>query len=488
MTSQPTALHFSLTKVTRDLIEALTAGDELVAVYGGIRSGKSYAIPIACLFLCQTRRELNVEDGTTKPIDILITRRTAGDIKRSLLKAFRHVLGTVGARFIDNKEWCRWELPNGSTITWAAYQLHATQGESESTLEGLGFSVIFGDEATQYPDEFFSHTIERASQPSVEIGTGRRFEGQVVWLSRPAHDDRFLREAKRRFAEGTPGRIIISRTRDNPSLGPGYLAKQRRNRSKREFEAITQEVPGSTYPATGAIFSGVFKAEAWPAGNIIDLPIDKSYPTILAIDPSVNHTACLWLQHHVIDGQPVAVIVDEWHPPPPCRAADIVREAHRRGWALSEAVIDPAGDARNPAAISTAVQVLRRPADSDHAEGPGLGCPVRSVIPPPRRGVKDGIYKLMTRFEAADGTRSLLVRRQLIDSPEFATGIRHTLDVYSWGPDGEPVKGAKGKESDHAADALRYWCVFHAWTGPPGSIPSASGQPAPPVAAMFGRR
>lgn len=478
--------RYIVTPVARDMIRALDEGDELIAVYGGMRSGKTWAIALACLVLCQTRKELNPKTGAITPLEIMITRRTQKEIKRSFWNPFQAVIAPAGGRFISEQGAHRWIMPNGSVIHWSPYKLYGTQGESESSLEGLGASVIFGDEATQYPDEFFNHTLERTSQPSINIATGRKYmSSQVVWLSRPASDTRFLDIAKERHRNGLSGRVIISATRDCQT--PEYLDKLRKSHPKSIFDAITQDVPGSTVPTTGAIYSD-WSNEAWPSGNVLDIEIDKTYPTILAIDPSVNHTACLWIQHHTIDGQPVAVVVDEWNPPPPCRAQDIVREAHRRGWALSECIIDPAANARTQTAVSTTVHVLRRPADSDHPEGPGLGCPVRAKLPPARSGVKDGIYKLMTRICDAAGCRTLTALRRIIEKPETpGIGLRHTLDNYAWDKvTGEPLKGAKGKEADHIADALRYWCVFYGWNGPPGQSQATSASHA--AASMFGRR
>lgn len=455
-------MTYKVTPVARDLIKALDMGDNLTAVYGGIRSGKTWAITLACAVLCQTRREWNPLTGKTKPIEILITRSTLGQIFASFMPSFKAIIEPIGGVLSQGEKGAQWIMPNGSIIHWRAYQLFSTRVESDSTIEGLGFSVVFGDEATQYPDEFFMHTIQRTSQPSVHIVTGKMYmASQVVWLSRPATDTRFLEIAREHHKNGMSGSVIISRTRDCQT--PEFMDKLRLTLPPRVYEAITQDVENSTIPVNGAIYS-LWSNETYPAGNVIDIELDNDKPTILVVDPGVNHTACLWIQHHVVKGRSVAIIVDEWSPPPPCRAQDIVREAHRRGWSISECIIDPAGNHRSAVSTDTVVQVLMRPKTGDHHDGPGLGCPVKAHIPSSRTGVKDGVFKVMSQIENANGERSLLAVRRIIEKPESGFGLRHTIDNYSWDPvTGEPKKGRKGKESDHIADCLRYWAAHYGW-------------------------
>ncbi len=397
----------------------------------------------------------------------MICRRTQNELKRSFWNPFQAIIAPAGGRFISEPGAHRWVMPNGSVIHWAPYRLFGTQGESESSLEGLGASVIFGDEATQYPDEFFDHTLERTSQPSVHIVTGQQYpSSQVVWLSRPASDTRFVDIARAHHKAGLSGSVILSRTRDVQT--PEFLEKMRRTHSKAHFDAVTQEVAWATMPINGAIFSD-FKPEEWPEGNLLSLDLDKSHPTYLAIDPGVTTTSCLWIQVHNVLGSPLAVVVDEWHPNTPTSTQDVVREASRRSYNLTEVIIDPAADSRTRAAgLATEARILaRQPNEDPDGLGPGLGVEVRSVIPQSRRGVRDGVYRLLARFCAADGTRSLVVRRALWDAATQERGIRFSLQNYKWDPQtGDPLKGQRGRHADHCIDALRYWMCLNAWHGP----------------------
>jgi hypothetical protein len=62
---------------------------------------------------------------------------------------------------------------------------------------------------------------------------------------------------------------------------------------------------------------------------------------------------------------------------------------------------------------------------------------------------------------------------------------------YAWGPDGEPLKGARGHHADHCADALRYYVRRYRWGGvepePLAWVPQASGGGGSPLLEVFSR-
>lgn len=478
-----------MTPVGADILAALADGDELVGVWGGVGSGKSWAVAALCLILATTRRGLNPETGEpTEPIDVLVTGRTNGDLKRNLWKAFDLTLGPAGGRFVDAADWHRWEMPNGARITWQYYACHGTAAESSNSLEGFSCHVLISDETAQLPPPFYDHSVERCRLPSVDVVTGRRYPAQVVWISRPTSADGYIREARRRIADGVRGRIVIGRTRDNPHVDPEtYLRKLARGRSRAEYLALTQEEPGATYPSKGAIY-GAFAPEDWPAGNLVDDSVaDRAAPTILSIDPGLHTTSCLWWQvHELAPGSRALVLVDEWHPDRATDVQAIIAEAKARPWRLVEAIIDPAADSRSRLGLDlgTEVSILRRGRDEERADGlgPGLGVPVRASLPPQRVSVRAGVWRVAARICAADGTRSLVVCRRLWESPEHDRGWRHTVQNYAWGPDGSPLKGRAGRDADHCADAGRYTVVHHAWDGPPAPLTAAAARaPAPAV-------
>ncbi|MEZ4436748.1 MAG: hypothetical protein R3F65_30480 [bacterium] len=471
-----------VTPVGADLLHALEAGYRLIAEWGGVGSGKSYSIAQACLDIGTTRRLWDADAGCDAgPMEILVTGRTYGELRKNLWRAFVDVIGSAGGRWIGDPEWRRWVLPSGATITWQTYKCHGTTAESSNSLEGQSYAALFADETAQLPPPFWVHSRERTRLPSYDVRTGRLYRGQVVWISRPTEADGYLREARRLAAEGYDTVILYGRTRDNAVIGGRRYAEDLKiGRSQAEWEAITQEVIGATMPCKGVIYEE-WEAKTWPDGNLITMPSDAlSHPTILSIDPGVSTTACLWIQlRELAPGVAGIVVVDEWCPDDPTSIQGIIAEARRRPWQLSEVVIDPAASARQRAAgLASEVEILRRqPGEDPDGLGGGLGVPVRASIPADRRAVRAGVLRVMARVRDAVGDRRLVCVERLWREPAGDRGIRHAIQAYRWGDDGEPLKGAAGGEADHCADALRYPILLHAWHGPPTL--EAPPRPAP---------
>lgn len=475
---------FRTTPIGADMLYELVTGRTLTAVWGGVGSGKSYAIPQLCVYAGLTRQAYDpVAGAPAGPIDILITGRTRSEMMQNLWRPFTEVVEAIGGVWVPDPKWYRWELPNGARITWHQYQCHGDEGRN--TLEGRTYSIVISDETAQLKSTFFSHAFERCRRPSIDVW-GRVYDGQVFWVGRPAANDAYLREAKRRAKAGADVRILYGRTRDNLWNGPGYLENIRTGRSKAEYEALTQEVIGATYPSKGRIYDD-FEAEMWPAGNLVNLPDDvERRPSWVVVDTSVLHTSVMWMQVHEVEGEQLLVVVDEWHPHGvPTSIQDIIAECRARPWRLVGVIIDPAARRREKAAgLTSEVDVIGREPDEDpDGLGGGLGVPVRSIIPTARRGVHDGIMRVKARLCSAAGTRSLVVARRLWDDPPHQAGLRHTVQAYAWDPvTGAPKKAEDCDHADNPGDVLRYAVCHLAWDGPPQPIdPDGPGPAEPPI-------
>lgn len=493
--SMGTAATMRVTPVGADMLAEVVAGRRLTAVWGGIGCGKSFSISQLCLFLGLTRRAWDPEAGVaTGPIDILVTGRYRTDLMQNLGRAFYETFTPFGGRWVNDPRWYRWELPNGCRVTFQHYQCH---GENASSIEGRNYHVLISDETTQLPPVFWMHAFERNRLGSVDLA-GRVYPPQMVWLSRPASNDGFLREARRRAEEGADVAILYARTRDNKWNHPNYLPDIKAGRSLAEYEAITQEVVGATFPSRGAILDD-FVSKAWPEGNLIDLAeLDVAdAPTILVLDPGIMHTSVLWVQVHEVGGQMAMVIVDEWHPHgTPTSIQQTIAEVRARPWRVAKVIADPASTARKPVAkLTSVVDVLRRGIDEDpDGLGGGLGVPVLARLATNRRGIKDGLMRVKARICSAAGNRVLLLARHLWDDPPHLHGVRHTVGAYAWDPvSGEAKKGNAADQSDHTADCMRYLVCQEAWHGPPEPVPEDDGgdyapQPTAPRRAPWRSR
>ncbi|MCB9553481.1 MAG: hypothetical protein H6705_16690 [Myxococcales bacterium] len=474
---------FRTTPVGADMLYELQHGTKLTAVWGGVGSGKSWAIAQTACFAAMTRQAWDPEaEAPAGPIDILVCGRHRSELKQNLWRAFDDVVGAIGGRWINDPKWYRWELPGGARITFQHYQ--CVGGDEKNSLEGRTYSILMSDETAQLPSSYWTHAFERCRRPSVDIW-GRVFLPQLFWIGRPAPADGYLREAKRRAEAGTDVTIIYARTRDNPWNGPDYLETIRQGRSVAEFEAVTQETIGATFPTQGAIYSE-WEAASWPEGNLYDLPDDAAErPTWVVIDTSILHTSVIWVQVHEVAGEQLLVIVDEWHPHGQQTSTQaIIEEVRARPWQLAGVIIDPAARSRNKAArLRSEVDVISRGPDEDpDGLGGGLGLPVRSVLPKERRSVFDGVMRVKARICSAAGARHLVIARHLWDEPPHVAGVRHTIQAYAWDPvTSEPQKGKDCDHADHCADVLRYTVAHLAWFGAPRPIVAEEVESTPPI-------
>lgn len=449
-------------KIFRDVLKALQEGYKLISVWGGQGCGKTWSIAELCLFLGFRYRGWDEDKKEAVPLKILVTRRSMADLEKGLTAAFTRYLIPFGVRYVATAGNKRWVFPNGNEVQWHYYKCYSTSDEGKNSLEGFDYNFLIADEVSQLPPPFWFHSFERTRLKQFDTKTKVIREGQIIWFSRPNHDDRFLRETKRMQEQGIKAKIIYGRTRDNL---PDQVKVIYKIHSKRIADAITQEVIGATFPAHGAVYSD-WSNELYPKGNAYIIPPDFiEHPTIVSIDPG-NFCAMLWIQVHSIDGKKRLVVVDEHHPDRP-RIAEVVHEIAKRPWKVTELVIDPAGNTkRQEADYLSWVDVLSRsPSDTPpDGHGGGTGLPVHYHIPQYKRGVRDGVMRVAGKLCTADGTRTILINNDLLENPKSDRGIRFALDNYTFDPlTGEIKKGEACGQADHCMDALRYAVIRYAW-------------------------
>jgi len=448
-----------------------TDGARIIAVNGGIGSGKSYAIAQLIFAVAMARPGAR----------ILVGAGSLNLLMGVLYARCKDVFGEMAA-WRGGIIHPRWEFANGSVAEFRAYKLPGTKDEAENPWEGRDCHLLLVDEVEQLPAVVLDHSLQRCRNSATDAA-GHRFGPTVVWLGRPGAVDHWVRQATALRNQGRRVAIMMPRTADNPLIwerAPDgrvhspYLENLRASMSPERFQCVTQDVPGATMPTEGAIFD-CFAPELYPAGNLIDLEADGTSTTWAAIDFGINTTAVFWIQRRRVQGRAVDVIVDEWCPDTDTSTQRLVLEllSPQRPKA-HELVVDPAGQAKSRASnLVSEVAILRRPVGHDpDGLGGGVGVPViASHLDGEKGRVTAGIYRVQARMKDASGRRELLVRADLWNRPRGRRGIRHTIQQYRRGPDGEPLKGERGGHADHAADALRHHVIRNAWTGVDSSKP-----------------
>lgn len=467
----------TITPVAKAIIKRLDAGDEIVCVWSGLGCGKSRAVIDAALVLCHTRKTIDQVTGELSPFRILIAAESATKLRQNLMLEAEEVYSKIaGAEFHADPMYPRWQFANGSTVAFRGFKVFPS---GKNSIEGQKFGCIFSDETQELPNEWFQVSISRARLPNVNIyNNALVYSGQVVWLGYPQADDRFLREARRRRDEGAKVALLHFRSSSNPWLPRDYEERQKRNyATQEEFEAVCQIKPGLTFPARNSYYGDVVSGMAYAdGGSLLDIPLDRSLPTVLSADPGNLSYSVLFWQLHEVDGELKAVVVDEWMPSTSTSDQDAIREILSRGYDLSKMIIDPFASnaaARQADGLST-VQLLQRPIDANpDGRGGGLGIEIVSRLGN-RGAVKEGISRTRARLKDVDGNRSILIRKELWDNPNFDRGIRFAVQNYA--PDvttGQPCKkkGSASEAASHCADALRYYVASELWHGPPEITP-----------------
>lgn len=452
----------------------------ILALNSGVGAGKSYALAQGVHLAAATRpRSRHLVSAGTYPLLMSVLQPRIAEAAAGLGR-FVGGGGSGHPRFI---------YPNGSIVELVSYRLPSTHSEANNPWEGHDYTSLWVDEIEQLPASVFDHSFQRCRLNSWDWND-LEHEPLFVWSGRPGAVYHWMEKAAELRDAGMSVAELVFPTRSNWTLANSYIDNMRRSMSYEEFVCVTQEVIGARMPVKGSIYRR-FDATAGQAhdvdpvrgtmrvsdpasgydaapGNIIRLPyLCRDFPTYAAVDFGISTSAVLFVQEWTINGSPAAVVVDEWAPDEATDTPALVSGIRARGWNLVEVICDPAGEARQRAAgLTSEVSILRRGVEEDpDGLGSGLGVPVCAHVPPLRSRVRDGVLRVAARICAADGARQLFVAAHLWDAPENPRGIRDTILRYSWGPDGEPLKGKAGHHADHIADALRLYVIRRCWDG-----------------------
>lgn len=446
---------------------------QAVAIRGGIGSGKS----VALVFLAGV---LAVARPGARIVLIMDTYRRLDDVHQPFA---RQILPALGLTFKAGEN--TYSHPNGSAVLLRPYFRAATQPGAKNPLEGGTIHAALVDEAGMFPTpEVWVKANTRARQVLTDVN-GVACDPVVVLCGYPEDPcwwvDEVRRAAEDRVDEGgdaVPGlrtAEFYPVTKDNEAnLASDYIARQAAVLDADELEALIHNRPR---PRRGQVLSN-WRADEWPAGNVVNWPVDRSRPTRLALDFGFRFPAVGFIQHD--EARNVDVIVDELCPDD-VLTPDLIRMIRAKGYNLTGLVGDPAGGARNAQTGRSDVDLLAMPV----AMG-GLGLRMKSTSDPVKRDIRAGIIRLRNRIEA-NGKRSLVMVRPLWEAgirDSKRRSIASAIQGYRYSDrgDGEPVKDGR---NDHAIDLLRYDSVNFHWFDHPldGRLPTATAAASAPTRA-----
>lgn len=458
-------------KCFKDIYSFFMEGVDSLCIWGGIGAGKSIALMQFVHHLCLTHCSID-EQGRKMPLFVLIVGDAYGTLEDGLFQIHKELLlcnmkeDSPFARVRRSGGAIEVTYKNGSRVLYRPLVLPNTKSSASSKIEGLSPNILISDETQKLAPRFMDITVERTRGADIlDPQTGFQRPFMKIYAGRPSPDDFYLRRARELANNGIPFAFYYPSTLDMYDWDSQYVKNLRAAHPPHILPVVMQTDPGSTMPSESAIFS-MFTPLIYPEGNLVDIKVDYSHPTYLAMDFNVDRPSVLFIQELSVEGRKRSVIVDEWCPDKEVLATELVDFIVSSPYydAIEEIVCDPAGKARNVAATAgSIVDILRKPIKDG-----GTGKKVYATHPSgPKKLVEDGVLKVQARIHNSDNERDILVRKELWDKPAFKRGIKHTIQGYRRDEEDRAIlTGAKGGQADHIADALRYYIRYRCWDKP----------------------
>ena len=389
---------------------------------GAVSAGKTFASLVA--FVLALR---NVRAGGT----VVIVGRTLDTIHRNVLKPLQdsRLFGPVAATVNYTRG------ASTATILGRAIELiGAPNALAEGRIRGGTFALVYVDEATLLPREFWAMLLTRLREPGSRLlattnpGSRRHWLRVEYILNREAHD-----------------LIVFHLTmRDNPALAPAYIARMARAWSGVFYQRF---ILGLWTTAEGAIY------DRWdPRRHVIEWANLPPIERLLAVGidyGTTNATSAILLgitdEGRDTRGRPIRrlALIDEWR---------------------HDSSIEGEGGRLAPSEQSRLIRAwLRAPHLPDRNPGYSARIPFVFVDPAAadfRTQLKrDGLptYAAENAVLPGIGTLASLITDGLLIVTDRCMGFVDEVTEYVWdakasaeGND-EPVK-----EKDHSLDAARY--------------------------------
>lgn len=344
--------------------------------------------------------------------EIVIVGRTRDTAWRNVIAPLQDaaLFGPAAARVVGN-----YGAPTVTILGRRCFVLGAADAKAEKVIRGLTVALVYVDEITVLPVEFFKQLLARMSVPGAQLFGTTNPDNPAHWLKREYLD----RIEKRELPDWRRFRF---RMEDNPSLRASFVESL-----KREYTGLWYRrfILGEWVQAEGAVY------DMWdPDRHVIPAGLVPAMYQVLALGVdygTTNPTRGLLVGL----GQERLWVLDEWAP---SRGTDAQLSHQMRTWLATREPAprrDPEWVFVDPAAASFKLQLF--------ADGMGnVANGANRVLP--------GIRTIASLLS----TDRLLVSDRCEKLIEFLPG-------YAW----DPKKTEKGedapiKKDDHEVDALRY--------------------------------
>lgn len=393
---------------------------------GAVRSGKTISSIV---------RFMAAIPGAAREGELVITGRNLDSIYRNFFAP------------IENVPDLAWLLPHISYRQGASSAkilgrrvniIGANDNRAEGKLRGMTVALVYVDEITVLPENFFKQMLARMSAPGAQMFGTTNPDGPRHWL-KTGYLDRIGAD----LDNWARWRFTLD---DNPTLTDEY-----KQALKSEYTGLWYDrfIRGLWVAAEGAIFD-TFVAQHYPHGNLVNLE-QLHIDSVLAagIDQgSTNPTAALTLALATIDEQPRLVLTDEWRYNGAATTARMTsaEQAERiTAWLRSES--HTGGSTPTPPRY-----IYADPAAADFRE----------------EMRRQGITTYRADNDVVAGIQqmgSLFARQQLLVATSCA-GLLDELPGYVW----DAKATAEGRDrpvkaDDHSIDAARYAIMSsrHKW-------------------------
>lgn len=426
----------NLNPLQRDIMRAVLAGHQLIAIQAGWASGKTTGLALALGAVNEMR-------GGLRQWWVMDTYPRAKSVS---IPACRDWLKPQG--WAQSEQGLSWVAPNGGELHLKNY--YSSGGEDGERLEGANITAAVVDECQSLPPSVLRRLTGR-------VGRQGGHPPLLILAGLPTHGAWWVRAA-----QDHPRGCVIKATSwaNRENLPPEWFENARQTLSAAQYEAMIENRP---MPPEGQVFS-MFVPDEWPGGNLLTDWSPAGRDCYVAADFGVRRPAAALiaacpdreLDIIVDDIQPDEVSVFEY-------ADQVAARVKHHGLNVARVVGDPAGNQRSAAnpQLATQAQIFVR------RLGEQLGVrlpPMMHTTEPDRRSITSGVTTLGQLFATADGSRRLCVWRPTWErrAPASARTVASCVQGYSYPERGgdEPKKDGM---SDHLMDALRYWAVNLRW-------------------------